>query len=98
MDNDLISRQAVLDLAYPYGNGLEPEGFCVEVEDILSLPSAQPERKKGQWLWDKDETYYRCSECGHLAYETLYCMDGTYAYCPFCGAKMEGGEDERWKS
>lgn len=40
---DLIDRQAVLDMAYAYGNGLEPEGYCVNVEDIQALPSAQPE-------------------------------------------------------
>lgn len=43
--NDLISRQAVLDKAYAYGNGLEPEGFCVEVEDIQALPSVDPEQR-----------------------------------------------------
>lgn len=39
--NDFISRQAALDKAYAYGYGLEPEGFCVEVEDIQALPSVQ---------------------------------------------------------
>lgn len=42
--SDLISRQAVLDKAYAYGNGLEPDGFCVDVEDIQALPPAQ------QWI------------------------------------------------
>lgn len=42
--SDLISRQAVLDKAYPYGNGDAPEGFCVDVEDIQALPSAEPEQ------------------------------------------------------
>lgn len=42
-NGDLISRQAVLDKAYAYGSGLEPDGFCVDVEDIQALPSAQPE-------------------------------------------------------
>lgn len=44
---DAVSRQAVLDKAYAYGNGLEPEGYCVEVEDIQALPSVVPTRKKG---------------------------------------------------
>jgi len=43
--DDLISRQAILDMAYAYGNGLEPEGYCVNVEDIQALPSAQPEQR-----------------------------------------------------
>ena len=45
MNDDVISRQAVLDMAYAYGNGWEPEGYCVNVEDIQALPSAQPEYK-----------------------------------------------------
>jgi len=40
--DDLISRQAVLDKAYAYGNGLEPEGYCVNVEDIQALPPVTP--------------------------------------------------------
>ena len=40
---DAVSRQAVLDKAYAYGNGYEPDGFCVDVEDIQALPSVQPE-------------------------------------------------------
>lgn len=42
--DDLIRRSDVLDKAYAYGNGLEPEGFCVDIEDIQALPSAQ------QWI------------------------------------------------
>lgn len=51
--DDLISRQAVLDMAHAYGNGYEPEGFCVEVEDIQSLPPAQPEP-----LTDKEQRIF----------------------------------------
>ena len=43
---DAISRQAVLDNAYAYGNGLEPEGYCVNVEDIQALPPVTPQQKK----------------------------------------------------
>lgn len=39
---DCVSREAVLDNAYAYGNGLEPEGYCVNVEDIQALPPATP--------------------------------------------------------
>lgn len=42
---DTISRQAVLDNAYAYGNGLEPEGYCVNIEDIQALPSVAPTPK-----------------------------------------------------
>ncbi len=49
------------------------------------------ERKKGKWIWD-DEGYH-CSECWFHAHgNTLECMDGTYRFCPSCGAEMEGVE------
>lgn len=67
--NDLISRQDVLDKAYAYGNGLEPEGFCVDVEDIQALPSVEPEQR---WIpmteqLPKNGYYYLwCSDAGSV--------------------------------
>ena len=56
------------------------------------LPSAQPERKKGEWI-EVDDHYNRisgrCSVCGWeaLLYETdVVGMD----FCPNCGADMRG--------
>lgn len=91
---DLISRQAVLDKAYAYGNGSEPEGYCVEVEDIQALPPVVPTHKKGKWLpiiegnefGESYQSSIYCSECG----ETLGCEAN---FCPNCGARMESGEE-----
>lgn len=59
-----------------------------------SVPTADVvERKVGKWIWD-DEGYH-CSECFFHAYgNTLDCLDGTYRYCPNCGARMKGEDDE----
>ena len=55
-------------------------------------------QKTGHWI-EKDgydgDTYYDCSECG----ESFCLIDGTptdnlYNYCPNCGAKMEGENNE----
>lgn len=46
---DAVSREAVLDKAYAYGNGLEPDGFCVDVEDIQALPPVTPKPEQ-QWI------------------------------------------------
>ena len=54
---DCISRQAVLEQAYAYGNGLEPDGYCVNVEDIQALPSVTPIRPKGHWIKQNDDYY-----------------------------------------
>lgn len=50
--------------------------------------------KHGKWIWE--ECVYKCSECSHKAYgNILECMDGTYKYCPNCGARLEIEENER---
>ena len=93
--NDLISRQTAVDAMLQlqkedddlYGVHI-PEGFDGQraVEALMKLPSV--ERKKGKWIWD-DEGYH-CSECWFHAHgNTLDCMDGTYRFCPHCGAEME---------
>ena len=47
------------------------------------------EPRKGKWIWD-DEGYH-CSECFFHAHgNTLECLDGTYRFCPNCGADMRG--------
>ena len=80
--DDLISRQDVLDKAHPYGNGDAPDGFCVDVEDIQALPSAQ---RKGKWIQNDNGTY-SCSLCHSWIPEEQY----HYArFCLYCGASGE---------
>jgi hypothetical protein len=53
------------------------------------LPSAQPERKKGEWI-DKsggiEGAWNYCSVCGEQAIDL-------YDFCPNCGADMRGKLD-----
>lgn len=43
--------------------------------------------RHGKWIWD-DEGYH-CSECWyHAQGNTLECIDGTFGFCPVCGARM----------
>ena len=78
------------------------DSFIREYEDI---PSAEPERKKGEWIeisWSEPDpngccTSYaiqsaKCSICGK--YHTtpyLYRLD-YFPYCPNCGAEMRGDQ------
>lgn len=63
---------------------------------ILNLQQTIEERKTGRWIWD-DEGYH-CSECFFHAYgDTLNCLDGTFKYCPHCGAKLEDVDGEETK-
>ena len=104
--SDLISRQDVLDvfrnLAFDhifqcgeyYGED-ERQLTIINAEkaiDVIeSLPSAEPERKKGEWIYDTERVWhdggiyvqYHCSECRFQIIGSLY------NYCPYCGAEMK---------
>lgn len=95
--NDLISRQGAIDAFKKELTVGESKGNYVtlcsaigyeEARQILeSLPSAQPERKKGRWIRNDNGTY-SCSICQSWIPEEQRC----YArYCLYCGADMRGG-------
>lgn len=83
---DLISRQAAIDAINKEMDGrgnLDPTGWGMMVARdciIEKLPSAQPERKKGHWMWIDG---VRCSVCNYKLQTT-----GVPFYCPHCGARM----------
>ena len=104
--NDLISRQAAIDALvkairedpyYDSNEAINGLGVC-DVRVILNdLPSAQPERKNGEWIHKPDiyldEQTWECSECG----EPWIFIEGTPSennanFCPNCGAQMADKE------
>ena len=92
MTDDLISRQAVLDIVDGYSESQSNVEDVTQdiISDIIILPSVNPqEPKMGHWIWKDfdDETgiskSYWCSECNKPL--TGLAMD----YCGCCGARME---------
>jgi len=82
---DCISRSEALRIAESYYHAEQV------AEEIRELPSVTPTIPKGEWkaLNYKDEMWgyvYKCSNCGAIEYGD--------AYCPNCGAKMEGVREE----
>lgn len=71
-----------------------------EIRDKMErLPSAQPEREKGEWIWCGDK--HVCSECDEFALCDAYDVLETGEYqedlsdfCPHCGADMRGEQDD----
>ena len=105
--DDLISRQTTIDTLRKYKT--EPnisddeseikgynDGIDLAISVLSTLPSAQPEQKKGKQLNDKG--LYKCSSCNELwvhwwavVVEPVR-MYKEMKYCPNCGAKM--GEEQ----
>lgn len=76
------------------------ENYGIErAQDIIScLPSAQPERKTGEWIPEFDGKFtggaywFSCSKCKRIVPDV---RNGGWNYCPNCGADMrERGQDE----
>ena len=85
MNDDLISRQAAIEVvSHAWAKGLEPTQFIEE------LPSAEPERKKGKWMHDKDDELVSgyCSFCGWTA-NIMETDVADMPFCPNCGADMQ---------
>ena len=101
--SDLISRQALIEhlrrtIEASSNDGDYNEGFNDGMDFAAcfasTLPSAQPERKKGHWI-EVDDHYNRisgrCSVCGwesHMYEDDVVGMD----FCPNCGARLQEGE------
>ena len=83
MNNDLISRSALLELAHNHIGGI------VDCNDIARFPAVDAEPvRHGRWTEDG-----LCADCG---FDALFYMDSHIQvrtrFCPNCGAKMRGIE------
>ena len=99
--NDLISRQVAIGAIEEYGDRLQMVNWnenpgvpykvhalnwCVNT--IRDLPTAVAEVKRGRWNENGN-----CSNCGKY-YGGLFIMKPSWNYCPNCGAKMQGEDND----
>jgi len=103
---EYIERDAVLSLAkdicVPTKWDSEYRHRSIDPGDVRELPAAdvQPVRH-GRWIKDSDGLTI-CSECEEVALQRVFIklpekivdlqMRESH-YCPICGAKMDGGEN-----
>lgn len=87
--DDLISRQAAIDALLGITAMRNTIPLDSAIFNIKKLPSAQPERKKGEWIRNDNGTY-SCSVCQSWIPKEQH----NYArYCLYCGADMRGEQD-----
>ena len=67
---------------------IKTEGFRKAEEVIMSVPSA--DRPQGEWKPKNHHTDY-CSNCG---FEETQWRTVDYNFCPSCGARMKGADDD----
>lgn len=90
--SDLIDRRAAIDECYPVM--VDGEVYeVVQVETLMGLPSAEP--KTGRWMFPDPPIHKPiCSECGKPCIG-LHAFEYVLTdYCPNCGARMEGEDNE----
>ena len=95
--DDLISRQAAIKAVNEAIADYIPtlygryEALPLEMAmAIKRLPTADPVRH-GKWITESGLAV--CSICGRTTSETYIDGSEEWNYCPFCGAKMDGGEE-----
>ena len=68
--------------------------LLMEASDTIMMLSekARADRPKGHWETYKDE--HLCSVCKGYVTGEWYYEDDAYDYCPWCGALMEGADDD----
>lgn len=93
--SDLISREDAIEVLSQRARILQGEygdlgGACSGAMKIIeSLPSAEPERKKGKWIFHIDDLFpeestQECSVCHEEESIRIYNDN----FCPNCGADM----------
>lgn len=100
MDDEYVSRKWLIDEYHRRHQG--PPGGALKM--IEEAPAADVvEVKHGRWIDRMLDNFRKyecaCSECGarYIGNYDQYCEPDEFYYCPRCGAKMDGDEDEGGK-
>lgn len=96
--SDLISRKWLMECVdegwIKFDTEKDTNTYIHLVRDIA--PSAQPERRKGKWIYRPEIGWgeaWVCSECEEITKSTIMGKP-RYNFCPMCGADMRGDTDE----
>ena len=89
MDEYISRHEAIRAVQLSYGN------YEATRKAIFELPAADvaPVRQ-GRWALNKKYGDYECSECGQGDVKAMDFTNLKMRYCPHCGARMGGAENE----
>ena len=89
MSEDLIKRS---DAIKAMRDALVAAEIPYAVNALFKVPSA--DRPQGEWI--EQEDCWQCSECGdeYVLEVDVKPIDAKMYYCPNCGARMKGADDE----
>ena len=92
MDEYIKRANAIEAVRHAWEKGLEPAQYL----EIIPADDISPVRH-GRWIYTEKYGDYECSVCHGIDTD---CSDyysshvvTEQEYCPFCGAKMDGGAD-----
>ena len=92
MNDDLIKRTDAIETAYQLRHKPNDEEWGDWLKSFNAIPSAdRPQGKRIfriEFVEDTQFTGYRCSNCNY--WQGI----GVYNYCPNCGCRMKGADDE----
>ena len=66
----------------------------ITLECMDELMSMIADRPQGEWMHDDSSPIaYRCTACNTLQHWSVI-QNGRYRFCPSCGARMKGADDD----
>ena len=78
------------------GSGYSNDERIYDVCDMLkSCPTVDAvEVVHGRWIWSEEDECWICSNCEMSALNNYRGNSAESNYCPTCGAKMDGGNED----
>ena len=88
MMDDLIYRQAAINAVMDEFKRVPTTAIRAK-KRLEGLPSAQPQRMRGRWIYNSRFTM-KCDQCGIVIKDWDWFR---FKICPGCGADMREGKD-----